>query len=204
MVDCGTHQIDLAAWWLDRPVESWTGHGAWTDDDAAYDSPAHIWAHLTHAVGPAGRRSARPAHTAVEMSYGYGHTAREADSSFKYELIGTDGVIVYDRNPGRFELRNAAGTTHLGYHEEKDFDAMHRAWARLLHTGDPGHLATAERGAGGDADRAWRSRVRPRRCGPLPSPSSDSGSNRVGVNRDDRRLAAGRGRSRAGRECRPS
>ena len=140
MVDGGTHQIDLAAWWLGRPVEAWTGHGAWTDADDAYDCPAHIWAHLTHAAGP----GARPAHTAVEMSYGYGHAARDADSSFVYELIGTEGVIVYDRNPGRFELRNAAGTTRLAYHEEKDFDAMHRAWAHLLTTGEPGHLATAE------------------------------------------------------------
>ena len=140
MVDCGTHQIDLAAWWLGRPVTAWTGHGAWTDGAEAYDCPGHIWAHLTHAAEPGGA----PAHTAVEMSYGYGHTARDADSSFKYELIGTDGVIVYDRNPGRFELRNAAGTTPLAFHEEKNFDAMHRAWARLLEDGDPGDLATAE------------------------------------------------------------
>jgi len=141
MVDCGTHQIDLAAWWLGRPAAAWTGHGAWTDGGGDYDCPGHIWAHLTHAAEPGG---APPAHTAVEMSYGYGHTARDADSSFKYELIGTDGVIVYDRNPGRFELRNAAGTTPLAFHEEKNFDAMHLAWARLLETGDPGHLATAE------------------------------------------------------------
>jgi len=140
MVDCGTHQIDLAAWWLGRPIQAWTGHGAWTDTDDAYDCPAHIWAHLTHAAQP----GVAPTHTAVEMSYGYGHTAHDADSSFKYELIGTDGVIVYDRNPGRFELRNAAGTTPLTYHEEKNFDAMHQAWACLLETGDPGHLATAE------------------------------------------------------------
>ena len=144
MVDCGTHQIDLAAWWLDRPVTAWTGHGAWTDHDDAYDCPAHIWAHLTHATGAGTGNAARPAHTAVEMSYGYGHTAREADSSFKYELIGTEGVIVYDRNPSRFELRNGTGTHRLDYHEEKDFDAMHRAWAHLLHTGEPGHLATAD------------------------------------------------------------
>lgn len=144
MVDCGTHQIDLATWWLGRPVDAWTGHGAWTDADDAYVCPGHIWAHLTHAARAGAGPQARPAHTAVEMSYGYGHTAREADSSFVYELIGTDGVIVYDRNPGRFELRNARGTTRMAYHEEKNFDAMHRAWARLLETGDPGHLATAE------------------------------------------------------------
>ncbi len=144
MVDCGTHQIDLAAWWLGRPVQAWTGHGAWTDTDADYHCPAHIWAHLTHAPSPGSGPQGRCAHTAVEMSYGYGHTASEADSSFKYELIGSEGVIVYDRNPGRFELRNASGITHLGYHQEKDFDAMHQAWARLLETGDPGHLATAQ------------------------------------------------------------
>ncbi|MEE9405233.1 MAG: Gfo/Idh/MocA family oxidoreductase [Algisphaera sp.] len=135
MVDCGTHQIDLAHWWLDSPAIAWTGHGAFMD--GGYESPDHVWAHLTHANG---------AHTAVEMSYGYGHTARDADSSFKYELIGSRGVIVYDRNPGRFELRNSDGTTHMPHHEEKDFDAMHQAWAHALITGDSGHLATAADG----------------------------------------------------------
>ena len=74
MIDCGTHQIDLATWWSGSQVERCVGHGAWAD---SYDAPDHVWGHLDHADGT---------HTMVEMSYSYGHTAAEPISSFKYEL----------------------------------------------------------------------------------------------------------------------
>lgn len=134
MVDCGVHQIDLAQWWLNSEVVRATGEGAWVDD---FEAPDHIWAHLTHASG---------AHTMVEMSYSFGHTMRDAESSFVYQLIGTEGVITYDRNISRFELRNQDGTFPQQYHEEKDFDGAHRAFAHFLNTGDPGELCTAEQG----------------------------------------------------------
>ncbi|MEM7626899.1 MAG: Gfo/Idh/MocA family oxidoreductase [Planctomycetota bacterium] len=136
MVDCGTHQIDLAQWWTGSPIVRAAGHGAWIDH-ADYEAPDHTWAQLTHE---------NSAHTCVEIGYSYGHTARQPESVFQYEIIGTDGLILYDRNRSRFELRNASGTHPQEYHEEKGFDDMHRAFARALHTGRPGDLPTAEEG----------------------------------------------------------
>ncbi|MEM8739623.1 MAG: Gfo/Idh/MocA family oxidoreductase [Planctomycetota bacterium] len=134
MVDCGTHQIDLAQWLLDSPVTRAVGHGAWADD---YDAPDHVWGHLTHD---------NAAHTMVEMSYTYGHTAQQPDSSFVYEIIGTEGVIVYDRNISRFELRNGDGVFAQEYHHEKNFNGLHEAFALALETGEAGNLPTAEEG----------------------------------------------------------
>lgn len=134
MVDCGTHQIDLAQWWLGSPVVKAAGHGAWAD---TYDAPDHVYAHLDHANG---------CHTMVEMSYSFGHTMKDPESSFVYQLIGTDGVITYDRNIGRFELRNREGTQMLDYHHEKDFAGMYRAYAQALETGTAGNLPTAAEG----------------------------------------------------------
>lgn len=134
MVDCGTHQIDLAQWWSGSPVVKHQGFGAWAD---TYEAPDHTWAHLDHANGT---------HTMVEISYSYAFTAKEPESSFKYELIGTEGVIIYDRNISRFELRNNHGTFPQQYHEEKGFHAMHHAFALALETGQAGDLPTAEEG----------------------------------------------------------
>ncbi|MEM9882803.1 MAG: Gfo/Idh/MocA family oxidoreductase [Planctomycetota bacterium] len=134
MVDCGTHQIDLARWWTGSDVVRATGHGAWADD---YEAPDHVYGHLDHADGT---------HTMVEMSYSYGHTMKEPESSFVYQLIGTAGVIVYDRNIGRFELRNAEGTFPQTFHHEKDFAGMYRAYRKALDTGEPGDLPTAAEG----------------------------------------------------------
>ena len=134
MVDCGTHQIDLAQWWADSPVREVSGHGAWADN---YEAPDHCWAQLTHENGT---------HTSVEMSYSYGHTVAEPLSIFTYELIGSEGLILYDRNHSRFELRNAQGTHRQQYHEEKGFHEMYAALARALQTGEPGNLPTDAQG----------------------------------------------------------
>ncbi len=134
MVDCGTHQIDLAQWWLGSPVVRATGHGAWADE---YEAPDHVYAHLDHDNGT---------HTMVEMSYSYGHTMKEPENSFVYQLIGTEGVINYDRNISRFEMRNMHGTHILEYHHEKDFGGMYRAYAQALHTGEAGNMPTAIEG----------------------------------------------------------
>lgn len=131
MVDCGTHQIDLAQWWLGSAVVRAAGHGAWADE---YEAPDHVYAHLDHDNG---------AHTMVEMSYSYGHTMKDPESYFAYQVIGTQGVIVYDRNIGRFELRNAQGTQVMPFHHEKDFAGMYRAYAKALETGEAGDLPTA-------------------------------------------------------------
>jgi len=120
MVDCGTHQIDLASFWLDSDVVQYDAHGAWVDD---YDAPDHIWLHMDHANG---------AHTMVEMSYSYHHTSKNRPVEFVYELIGTEGVIRYDTTAKSFTIENTAGLTELEYHHEKNFQGMYAEWARAL------------------------------------------------------------------------
>ncbi|HLL90685.1 MAG TPA: Gfo/Idh/MocA family oxidoreductase [Tepidisphaeraceae bacterium] len=135
MVDCGVHQIDLARWWLGSEIVRATGVGAWVD--AEHAAPDHMYLHLDHAAGQ---------HTMVEISYAYGHTTRDARSQFLYELIGTAGMIRYDRNVGLFEVLDADGTRRLDYHEEKNFDGMYRAFEQALRTGRHGDLSTADDG----------------------------------------------------------
>ncbi|MFA5206461.1 MAG: Gfo/Idh/MocA family oxidoreductase [Lentisphaeria bacterium] len=134
MVDCGTHQIDLAMFWLGSDIVAYAGHGAWVDD---YEAPDHLWLHLDHANG---------AHTMIEISYSYHFTAQERRREFVYELIGTEGVIRYDREAAEFVLRNAAGTRSLPFAHEKDFAGLYREWAAALHTGRSERLTTAEAG----------------------------------------------------------
>jgi len=98
MVDWGTHQIDLAAFWLQSAVVGVAGQGAWLDE---YKAPDHIWLHLDHANG---------AHTMVEISYSYYFTARNRRHEFVYELIGTKGAIRYDREARSFTMDTAEGT----------------------------------------------------------------------------------------------
>lgn len=134
MFDCGTHQIDLARWWLGSEVVRQTGHGAWCDE---YDVPDHVWAHLTHADG---------AHTMVEISYSYCHTIPDPVRRFSYEIIGTDGLILYDREDRSFTLRNSRGTEVLEYSGEKSFEGMYSAFAHAVRTGNAGDLCTARDG----------------------------------------------------------
>lgn len=129
MVDCGTHQIDLATFWLGSEVVHYCGHGAWADD---YAAPDHVWVHLDHANG---------AHTMVEISYSYHHTDAHKRQEFVYELIGTQGVIRYDRAAQSFTMDNAAGTQVFPFHHEKDFTRLYVEWAAALH-GRPAPLLT--------------------------------------------------------------
>jgi predicted dehydrogenase len=134
LIDCGTHQIDLARWWLSSEVVRSTGVGAWIED---FEYPDHIYLHLDHASG---------AHTLVEIGYSYGHTAKEPRNEFVYEIIGTDGVIRYDRSAEFFDIRTSAGTRALEWHHEKSFGGMYRAFVNALYTSEPGNLATGEDG----------------------------------------------------------
>jgi len=134
MMDCGVHQIDLARWWLGSEVVHQHAHAAWADE---YEAPDHVYLHLDHASG---------AHTMVEMSYSHGHTAAEPISHFCYEIIGTDGLIRYDRERQLFEVRNPAGTRALPWDHEKNFAGTCAAFARALETGEPGDLATGDDG----------------------------------------------------------
>lgn len=136
MVDCGVHQIDLARWWLGSEVKRVSGAGAWCDDQG-YEAPDHMYLHLDHANG---------AHTMVEVSYGYGHTSKEQRCHFHYELVGTDGLIRYDRQGRVFELVNRNGTQRLHWTEEKNFDGMYAEFVRALQTGVAGNMPTADDG----------------------------------------------------------
>ncbi len=119
LVDCGVHQIDLARMWLGE-VESWTQAGAWV---TGYDAPDHVWLHLQHASG---------ALTTVEVSYTYGHTVKEPRSVFTYELIGTGGVLRYDREGYILEARTGEGTITLPGASEKNFAGMYAALVARL------------------------------------------------------------------------
>ena len=134
MVDCGVHQIDLARWWLNDDIVKFDANGAWVAD---YESPDHVYLHLQHAKG---------AHTMVETSFSYGHTARNPRAEFSYHIIGTGGVIRYDRDGYVLEARNGGGTIHAPGASEKNFPGMHAAFAQALRSGNPGHLPTAQDG----------------------------------------------------------
>ena len=134
MVDCGVHQIDLARWWLDAEVVRQQGAGAWVEN---YEAPDHMWLHLDHANG---------AHTCVEMSFSYCHTVREPINHFSYHLIGTHGLIRYDRDGWHFELRSGCGTDYFPGADEKNFAGMYHAFARALESGDPGYMPTGRDG----------------------------------------------------------
>ncbi len=134
MVDCGTHQIDLAMFWLESEVIAFSSNGAWVDD---YEAPDHLWLHMDHANG---------AHSMIEMSYSYHHTAKHRRSEFVYELIGTEGVIRYDRNAEVFRMENVSGTTEFPFCHEKGFSGMYAEWGNALRTGRSTLLTSAEDG----------------------------------------------------------
>ncbi len=157
LVDCGVHQIDLARWWLDSEVQWQQGIGVWLD---TYEAPDHMYLHTGHACG---------AHAMIEVSFSYNMTSLEPRSNFLYELVGTDGVIRYNREEHSFELRNSHGTQHLPWHPEKSFAGMYHEFARALETGTPGDMPTAYDGiratriAAMATDEAIRNRDKPSR-----------------------------------------
>jgi hypothetical protein len=89
---------------------------------------------------------ANGAHTMVEMSYSYHHTSKNARSEFVYELVGTEGVIRYDREARRFGMENVAGSHAFEYHPEKSFAGMYAEWARALAAGRSDLLTSARDG----------------------------------------------------------
>jgi len=134
MVDCGVHQIDLARWWLGSEAVRWQGIGTWLD---TYEAPDHMIVHLHHANG---------AHTQIEISYSFGHTSRDPVSRFTYDIVGSEGVIRYDREARLFDVRNGAGTTALPFAGEKNFHGMYEAFVAALQSGQAGDLPTARDG----------------------------------------------------------
>jgi predicted dehydrogenase len=134
MIDCGTHQIDLAHFWLDSPVVDFTARGAWVDE---HEAPDHMWLHMDHASG---------AHTTIEISYSYHHTTGGKRREFVYELIGTKGVIRYDREGKSFEMENGEGSHVFEFREEKNFVRMYDEFALALKQGNSELLTSARDG----------------------------------------------------------
>ena len=134
MVDCGVHQIDLARWWLGDEVVKVVPAAAWVSN---YEAPDHVYVHMDHERG---------AHTMVEMSFTYGHTSREPNPHFSYHLIGTGGVIRYDRDGYILEARTGEQTIRVPGASEKNFHGMHAAFAEALRTGETGNLPSGRDG----------------------------------------------------------
>jgi predicted dehydrogenase len=134
MVDCGVHQIDLARFWTGSEFVRQNAFGVWQEE---FEAPGHVWLHLDHANG---------VHTMVEISFSYGATAAQPRPQFVYEVIGTDGVLRYDREAKSFELRNSHGTTPLQFASEKSFSGMYAELARALASGAPGAMPTGSDG----------------------------------------------------------
>ncbi len=136
MVDCGVHQVDLARWWLGSDVLRVTGNGAWVETEN-YEAPDHVYLHMDHASG---------AHTMVEMSFTYCHSTPDTRVEFWYEIIGTEGMIRYNRQNRYFELVNKHGTRHMHWTEEKNFHGMYHEFEKAIRTGSAGNMPTAEDG----------------------------------------------------------
>ncbi|AIE87988.1 Gfo/Idh/MocA family protein [Fimbriimonas ginsengisoli] len=134
MVDCGVHQIDLARWWLGGEVLRYDVAAAWVSD---YEAPDHVYLHMDHEGG---------AHTMVEMSFTYGHTAAEPAPIFTYDLIGTGGVIHFNRDGWRLDVRHGQGTLVAPGASEKNFPGMYAAFSEALRTGEPGMMPSGRDG----------------------------------------------------------
>ena len=139
LLDCGIHLVDLLTFWTDALPVSCHGHGAWADE---YEAPDHVWAHIDLENG---------AHAMVETSFSYGHTCSNRLSRYGYEIIGTHGVIRFDRDANLFEIQNGRGSRTLPIGAIKDFGAFDAAYIEAVRSGDFSQLPTAE-----DAARAGR------------------------------------------------
>jgi predicted dehydrogenase len=134
MIDCGVHMIDLARWWTGAEVVSFEAHGAWVSN---YAAPDHMFLHLDHERGIS---------SSVEMSFTYGHTARDPAALFSYDVIGDGGAIRYDRDGWRLEARTGSETVRGAGASEKNFPGMYQEFLHALESGTPGHFPTGRDG----------------------------------------------------------
>jgi predicted dehydrogenase len=135
MIDCGVHQIDLARWWAGSEIDSFTGHGTRIDDE--YNTPDHVYIHATHENG---------VHSMIESSYSYGHTAREQQTHYRFEAIGTNGIIFFDSAINSFQLATPDAITRFPFNQGKGFNAMYEQFRDAIETGQAGAFATGEDG----------------------------------------------------------
>lgn len=134
MVDCGVHMIDLSRWWLESEIVRAAASGAWVAD---YEAPDHMWLNMDHRCG---------AHTNVEMSFTYCHTAREPINHFSYHLIGDGGILRYDRDGYVLEARTGQETIRVPGASEKNFEGMYAAFRDAIRSGDTTGLPLAQDG----------------------------------------------------------
>ena len=132
LVDCGVHQIDLIRWMTGLEIRSWDGFGTWVSN---YEAPDHISAML---------QLENDVTASVEVSFTYGHTAKDPRSVFTYEVIGTGGVARFDRDGYILEVRNGEGIRTAPGAGEKNFEGMYAQFAEFLHSGKTGDLATPQ------------------------------------------------------------
>ena len=135
MIDCGVHQIDLARWWSGSEISAFTGHGARIDAD--FDCPDHVFIQATHQNG---------VHTMIESGYSFGHTAKEQQVHYRFDAVGTDGVVGFDRGSESFQLAQPGGITRFPFNQGKGFDNMYVQFRTAIETGDAGVFASGEDG----------------------------------------------------------
>ena len=133
--DCGVHLVDLARFWTGAEPVRWRGIGSWADD---YAAPDHVWGHLDFDNGM---------HLMAETSISYGHVCANRLMAYRYDIIGTDGVIRYDKGTATFELQDAAGVHAFDFAEEKDFAGLYRTLLEARRTGDDSAMPSIEDGA---------------------------------------------------------
>lgn len=133
LVDCGVHQIDLARWWSRSEVKSWQASGIWI---TGYVAPDQTTLQMEHESGLL---------TTIDVSYSYTHTSREPRSIFTYEVVGTGGVIRYDREGYILEARNGTGVLTAPGASEKNFPGIYRSLVYAL-SGEPVEMPSAEDG----------------------------------------------------------
>jgi len=136
LVDCGVHFIDLARWWLGSEIVDARVEAAWVSR-VEFEAPDHVWAHLVHANG---------AQTACEVSFSYGHNAKEPAPLFSYDIIGDGGTIRYEREGWRLEQRDGMGVETGPSSGEKGFWEMYATWRDAIATGDYSEMPSAEDG----------------------------------------------------------
>lgn len=132
MVDCGVHQVDLCRYWTGREVAGLSAAGSWVLD--GYEAPDALALHMAFEGGVS---------ASVEVSFSYGHTAKDPRAEFSYHAIGTGGVLRYDREGYILEARNGEGTIQVPGASEKNFRGMYEEFLAALWAGEPGGFPTA-------------------------------------------------------------
>ncbi len=115
MLDNGVHFFDLTRWLSGAEVEKMTAQGQWVEEEFEY--PGHVISvsRLTSGVL-----------ALVEMSFVYGHLAKDLPASSRMEIIGSQGVIADGR------VYTPQGRTPLPRGGKKRFDRIYAEFFRCV------------------------------------------------------------------------